>query len=297
MDLKILAHLAEYHGRRIHAGLHYALFQQSGDVTALDQAIAWERRAIAAWQDLVGAAGDVYADNLALGLPESKDRERPANDLSGTGGMNSEIALGLRGWNGRGTRSGRKSGKSWRALSSAVDPSSRVTSVGATPRFQFARANGYYELKFTISDSTGEYGPMWIEANGADRTDVFGGKDTIERTLSTRVRDGKLNVMFASESSGRWTARKLVVSRGGPQIAHVPLRFLDPGEDAVLRATVAGPDEIRSVRVWYGDASRGFRSADAEGAGAFRFQVRIPAPADGTRLLYPSRRWKGRIVT
>ena len=71
VDLKILADLALYHSRRIHAGLSYALFKQSQDVTALEDAIAHEGRAIEAWEQIVAAAGDVYNDNLMMGLPSS----------------------------------------------------------------------------------------------------------------------------------------------------------------------------------------------------------------------------------
>jgi len=71
VDLKILANLALYHSRRIHAGLSYALFKLSQDATALDDAIAREGLAIQAWEKLVEAAGDVYNDNLMMGLPSS----------------------------------------------------------------------------------------------------------------------------------------------------------------------------------------------------------------------------------
>jgi dienelactone hydrolase len=71
VDLKILANLALYHSRRIHAGLSYALFKQAQDASALDDAIAHEGRAIQAWEKLVEAAGDVYNDNLMMGLPSS----------------------------------------------------------------------------------------------------------------------------------------------------------------------------------------------------------------------------------
>lgn len=69
VDLRILAHLALYHARRIHAGLSWALFQRTHDLHALDDAIAHEERAIAAWEGIVAAAGDVYAAELMMGLP------------------------------------------------------------------------------------------------------------------------------------------------------------------------------------------------------------------------------------
>src|SRR5262249_36232317 len=71
VDLKILANLALYHSRRIHAGLSYALFKQSQDASALDDAIAREGLAIQAWEKLVESAGDVYNDDLMMGLPGS----------------------------------------------------------------------------------------------------------------------------------------------------------------------------------------------------------------------------------
>jgi hypothetical protein len=68
VDLKILANLATYHSRRIPAAVSYCLFQQTKDVAALNAAIAYERGALEAWKQVVAAAGDVYADNLLMGL-------------------------------------------------------------------------------------------------------------------------------------------------------------------------------------------------------------------------------------
>ena len=67
-DLRILANLALFHARRIPAAVSYRLFERSGDVVALDEAIAYERRAGEAWRELVTAAGDFYADDLMMGV-------------------------------------------------------------------------------------------------------------------------------------------------------------------------------------------------------------------------------------
>ncbi len=67
-DLRILAYLARYHARRAYAGVQWALFDQSQDVNALDAAIALEGEGLQAWEQLVAAAGDVYTDNLMMGL-------------------------------------------------------------------------------------------------------------------------------------------------------------------------------------------------------------------------------------
>lgn len=67
-DLKILSGLALYHSRRIAAAVNYRLFERTQDVSALDAAIAGERKAIEAWRGIVTAAGDVYTDDLMMGV-------------------------------------------------------------------------------------------------------------------------------------------------------------------------------------------------------------------------------------
>ncbi|MEJ7739299.1 MAG: hypothetical protein WKF97_17875 [Chitinophagaceae bacterium] len=67
-DLKILSSLALYHSRRIPAAINYRLFERTGDVSALDTAIVYERQAIDAWSKMVTAAGDIYTDDLMMGV-------------------------------------------------------------------------------------------------------------------------------------------------------------------------------------------------------------------------------------
>jgi hypothetical protein len=66
-DLRILAGLARYHSWRLLGGVSYNLYKQSGDLHAFDDAIADERQALQAWNQIVAAAGDVYNDQLAFG--------------------------------------------------------------------------------------------------------------------------------------------------------------------------------------------------------------------------------------
>ncbi len=67
LDLKILANLALYHSRRIPAAVSYRLYDRTKDPGALDDAMAQERSAIAAWRQIVDAAGDAYAGDLIMG--------------------------------------------------------------------------------------------------------------------------------------------------------------------------------------------------------------------------------------
>lgn len=67
-DLKILANLALYYSHRVIAAVDYNLFLKTNDLFALDNAIDWEKKAIASWSDIVTAAGDVYTNDLLMGV-------------------------------------------------------------------------------------------------------------------------------------------------------------------------------------------------------------------------------------
>jgi len=71
VDLKILANLALFHSRRVHAGLWWRLFERTKDLHAFDEAITREGRAIEAWESLVAAAGDGYHHDLKFGRARS----------------------------------------------------------------------------------------------------------------------------------------------------------------------------------------------------------------------------------
>jgi hypothetical protein len=66
-DLRILAQLARFHARRSLAAVHYNLFQKSRRKAELQKAVDAERTAVEAWRELVAAAGERYAFNLAMG--------------------------------------------------------------------------------------------------------------------------------------------------------------------------------------------------------------------------------------
>jgi len=66
-DLKILAHLARFHARRSLAAVHYNLFKRGLRLAELVAATYAEKDAVAAWRELVAAAGDRYTSNLAMG--------------------------------------------------------------------------------------------------------------------------------------------------------------------------------------------------------------------------------------
>jgi hypothetical protein len=67
-DLKVLAWLARYYAARLPAAVSYNLFRETSNERALEQAIEHERSAIAAWAEIVKAAGDVYSPELPFGV-------------------------------------------------------------------------------------------------------------------------------------------------------------------------------------------------------------------------------------
>jgi hypothetical protein len=67
-DLKILSNLALYHARRIPAAVSYRIYERTKDVSALDDAIKYERTAIEAWRQIVESAGDYYSFDLMMGV-------------------------------------------------------------------------------------------------------------------------------------------------------------------------------------------------------------------------------------
>jgi hypothetical protein len=71
-DLRILSNLALYHSQRIPAAVSYQIFQHTKSVSALDEAIKYEKNAIEAWQKIVEAASDIYSNNLKMGVDEAE---------------------------------------------------------------------------------------------------------------------------------------------------------------------------------------------------------------------------------
>lgn len=81
-DLKILAELAQFHSLRIPAAVSYCLFEKTGDPSALDKAIYYERLAMDTWRKIIITAGDVYTDNFLMGL-KGGSNDGVRTDLTG----------------------------------------------------------------------------------------------------------------------------------------------------------------------------------------------------------------------
>jgi hypothetical protein len=267
-DLKILAGLARYHANRIPAALSLALFERTHDVNALDDAVVHERRAIDAWEGIVRAAGDVYNDNLRMGMEEfdltghwKDELVKLRNELATLEQQRSAFHVEVR----------RPAGE--------LKLSRRYANSIAVP-------NGSYEVAVTIDGKSAPaagYGPMWVEANGVSYSSPFTVPrgQRVEKRLIATVADGKLNVVFGAEASGTWHADHVSIARVDPVIAVAPVRRLHPGQALELKATVAGISPISAVRVYYGDEKGGFRTYTMQTRDSLRYHAQIPAPAGG----------------
>lgn len=283
VDLKILANLALYHSRRIPAGINFALFERTHDRNALNDAIADEKRAVDAWEDIVRAAGDAYNPDLMMGLPEF--------DLSGS--WKDELAKLKAGLAALERQAADFRPQPIREIgrydlgAGPVRPGYQRLPHGESGKFETNGSNlvvlsvpeGRYRIDAGIEDPQKAHGPMWIELNGTQYSDVFTvpAGQRVERSLETSAVDGKIKVLFDHATSVDWYASTLAVTRVDPLIAHVPVRRLPAGQDLVLRATVSGVAPIRSVRVFAGDARHGFAPVQMESAGSDLYRAVIPA--------------------
>lgn len=285
VDLKILADLAEYHSQRVLAGLSFALFEKTHDLNMIDDAIEHEDEAVNAWAKIVKDAGDVYNFDLMMGLPQydlsghwRDELVKLRDGLESLKKQRTAYSLSARRVVGRYYIGNAPAQAGYQRITSTSTPA--LSQRAGTGLVSIDLPNGRYEVAIDIHDDKTKHGPMWIELNGVQYSDVFAvpaGKP-IQRTMETSVIRGKLNILFDHATSADWYASTLVVSRMDPLIAHVPVQRLTPGQDLTLRTTATGVDPIKSVHVMIGNATRGFKSI-AMNADGSRYALKIPASA------------------
>ena len=163
--------------------------------------------------------------------------------------------------------------------------------------------DGYYELLFSMIDlskTPQDHGPMWIVAQGRDSTEHFTVPvDTlVERKLETRVVDGRLNLVFNSDTDSDWMINGLVITRVGPFIGHVPVRRTSGQDDLNIQITTSGPDPIQSAHLTYGSDRTGYRRTSMGGTGQWTYEARVPRSelVDGLTYFIHAEDLKGRRV-
>ena len=267
VDLKILSDLAEYHSHRVLAGLSMALYEKTHDLNMLDDAIRRESEAVDAWAKIVQDAGDVYSYDLMMGLPQfdlsghwRDELAKLKNGLEGLKRQRPDYQLIARRTLGSYYLGNDQPEPGYQPITAASSPG--LIERAGTGLFVIDVPNGRYEVAVTVRDEMATHGPMWIELNGVNYSDMFSvsAGSPAQRTMETTVVDGKLKILFDHATSADWRAGTIVVTRVDPLIAHAPVVRLATGQDLKLRATVAGVVPIESVRAIVGDSRHGFQS-------------------------------------
>jgi len=201
-----------------------------------------------AWKNVVAAAGDVYGDDLAMGLASwdlsGHWRDELVKIQAGIAALRQErAAFQPKPKNPAGP---------WVVPTTGVVPG--VLSVWM--------ANGHYELTYTVK---GPAGPMWLEANGSDYAPplrVAAGETKVVHLLTT-VRDRKLELAFHATSDGNWNSSPVSARRLDPWITPLPATepalhvehraalVAEPRQPLHVAATVSAAAGIKWVRVRY----------------------------------------------
>ena len=292
VDLKILADLAEYHSRRVLAGLSFALFEKTHDLNMLDDAIQHESDAVNGWARIVTDAGDVYNFDLMLGLPQfdlsghwKDELVKLKNGLDVLKKQRAAYELNARRVVGRYYFGNASAQPGYRQITSTSIPA--LSQRAGTGLVSIDLPNGRYEVVVDIRDDQKSHGPMWIELNGVEYSDVFTVPvgTSIHRTMETSVVKGKLNILFDHATSADWYANSIIVTRIDPVIAHVPVQRVASKHELNLRATVTGADAIQTVRAFVGDRTHGFTSTEMKSDGPL-YTLKIPAAKLGPNTAY-----------
>jgi hypothetical protein len=275
-DLRILAYLAGYHSRRLPAGVCYNLYEQTGNLFALDDAVAHEKRAVEAWKRLVGAAADVYSGNLAFGVHRVGFSRHWGEELQ-------KLHRGL---------------KQLEAEQQKVQPRSRgeapwIAHVpvrrhvpGGTVRLRatVGAGNDVADVRLRWCDEEGSWHSVEMRPVGEWRyqADVPVGASTRKLGYFIEARDsqGRVN---SSPAAGADDPIVMSLTRDDqpPRVELEPIAIARPGKDLIVTARVSDPSGVKSVRLRYRhvtqfedyqaaemrqDAQSGLRSATIPGA-------------------------------
>ncbi len=250
-DLKILAHLAQYHAERLLAGLAYNLYRETGDLFAFDDAVRYEKRAVEAWERIIEAAGDVYSGELAfgvhnMGFPRHWREELPKlrEDLqkleaerrqakARAGGSSPAIAhVPVR-------RLGPYEPLRIRATVGATTPVSAV-------RVYISRDDGAFEAVPMQPTGDGMYSAEIAPAETESQIRYAIEAETSSGSKSTYPPGGKDSPVVVTVTG----------DHDPPQVSLERARGVKPGADLKITARVEDPSGIRWVRLRYRHATQ-----------------------------------------
>ena len=244
-DLRILANLALYHSRRIHAGLDYALFKQSGDLNLLDNAIRHERHAIDAWDQVVRAAGDAYTDDLMMGLRSASLSGHWKDELAELRRGVSELETHQRTLESETASSLSIFHAPIRTLKPGTDASIRATVTGPAS-IKSAR------VVWSLGDETFTRTPMKPGVAGRFAASIPGAWIKPKASYLIEAEDqGGNRVVFPSKGAKEPISLKVTADNDPPLLIHTPIITASPGIPLKISARVRDPNGVKWSRVRY----------------------------------------------
>jgi hypothetical protein len=259
VDLRILAYLALYHARRSHAGLSYALFQRTQDLHALDDAIAHEGRAVEAWEQLVAAAGDTYADDLRMGLESAGLSGHWRDELAA-------LREGLEALREQRTafRLPQPEANPWiahvpaRQAAPGRDLIVRATVSGHTPLDRVRVGYGRERSEVCWLDMTGSEPSLYYA--------VIPGAEVVEglRYWIEALDDAGRQSAFPEGGPGDPLSVTVADDNEPPTVIHEPIRAAPAGKPLTVMAQVRDPSGVRWARLRYRSVTQfqDYRSLD-----------------------------------
>jgi len=245
-DLKILAHLAQYHSHRLQGAVHYSLYHQNHDAFAADDAVQAETQAVQAWERLVEAAGDVYSERLAFGVQRTGFSRHWKEELE-------KLRAGLEQLEKE--RRGAPRSPDGSAPPIAHTPVRRIAPGEPTViRATAAPVGGVREARVLVAANDGDFKPVIMRQVGPYR---------YQAEIPSPAAEGQLRYLIevVDAAGGRvvfppkGTAEPLVVAvtsdRQPPEVRLERPAAAKPGHDLRITARVTDPSGVRSVRLRY----------------------------------------------
>jgi len=244
-DLKILARLAQYHSHRMRAAVDYSLFQQSGDLFSLDDAVRGEKEAVAAWERLVEAAGDVYSENLPFGVhrvgfsrhwKEELEKLRRGLDLLEKERAQARLA---------------PAGSSPRIAHAPVRRAEPRDSVAV--RATVAAEGGVRQAQVLVAEGAGDFKPAPMREAGPGRyqADISRAAEGELRYLIEVIDAAGRRAMLPPQGKTEPFLVTITSDRQPPEVRLDPPAAAQPGEALRVTARVRDPSGVRTVRLHY----------------------------------------------
>ncbi len=275
-DLNALALLGRYHARRVAGAAALALFDATGDLSALRMAMSETAAATSVWERLITS---VDTPGILFGTAEVDSCRREAQFLRRDslwlaaaervlqryGLFDLGLEFGAAGRAGAGRRFrglhpaavySTGSGFGWlgaapvRASQPAPDaPPFRTWLRGhGTATLVADLADGDYRVTCVVTNQP-ELAAGSFELRAGPSSIRYGSGETGEKSMHVRVSGNRLEVAFVPGSGGDWLVSGLIITRRAPHIGWVPPRVAAAAAPLYVAPTVTAPDGVARVEL------------------------------------------------